>query len=139
MVYSVDIDNMLRYRKGRVSGTIKVEETSISQDEALAMGDIVIAGVPTPKFSVDPKKLKNGCIAVNFSQFANFGDGTEDVATFVPAIGKVTIAMLERNLLRLHSAAIASDAAASARSKCSAVVTAALVAVAAIGVVRALR
>lgn len=139
MVYSVDIDNMLRYRKGRVSGTIKVEETTMSQDEALAMGDIVIAGVPTPKFSVDPKKLKKDCIAVNFSQFSNFGDGTEEVATFVPAIGKVTIAMLERNLLRLHSAAIASDAAASARSKRFAVMAAAFVAVAAVGVVRALR
>ena len=32
----------------------------------------------------------------------NFADGTEDKCAFVPAIGKVTIAMLQRNLLRLH-------------------------------------
>ena len=33
----------------------------------------------------------------------NFADGTEDKCAFVPAIGKVTIAMLQRNLLRLYT------------------------------------
>ena len=33
----------------------------------------------------------------------NFADGTEDKCAFVPAIGKVTIAMLQRNLLRLYA------------------------------------
>jgi len=65
------IANMLIYRKGRVSGTIKVEETAITQDQALSQADIVIAGVPSPKFSIEPTKLKPGCIAVNFSQCAS--------------------------------------------------------------------
>mgnify|MGYP003684108005 FL=1 len=130
---------MLCYRKGRVNGTIKVEETNISQDEALAMGEIVIAGVPSANFSIDPKKLRKGCIAVNFSQYSNFGEGTEEVATFVPAIGKVTIAMLERNLLRLHSAAVASDAAQSARTKRSALAAAVIVASVAYLAMRAFR
>jgi len=104
LVYSVDIDNMLIYRKGRVNGTIKVEETEVTQDEALAAADIVIAGVPHPKFKIEASKEKPGAIAVNFSQFSNFGEGIEEHTTFVPAIGKVTIAMLERNLHRLHMA-----------------------------------
>ena len=82
----------------------QVEETEVTQDEALAAADIVIAGVPHPKFKIEASKVKPGAIAVNFSQFSNFGEGIEEHTTFVPAIGKVTIAMLERNLHRLHMA-----------------------------------
>ena len=41
-------------------------------------------------------------IAINLSQHANLEPAVADVGTLVPAIGKVTIAMLQRNLLRLH-------------------------------------
>jgi len=102
-VYSIDVTGMLEYKKGRVHGTIKVNETALSQDEALRSADIVIAGVPVKSFSVDAAKLKPGCLALNFAPHSNFSEGVEDKCTFVPAIGKVTIAMLERNLIRLQT------------------------------------
>jgi len=102
-VYSVDVTGILTYRKGRIPGTIKVEECTLSTAEALETADIVVAGVPVESFQVEADKLKPGAIAVNFSQFMNFSEGTEERAgSFVPAIGKVTIAMLLRNLLRLY-------------------------------------
>lgn len=113
-VYSIDVSGMLRYTAGSVPGTIKVEETSVAQEEALKQADMVIAGVPSKAFVVKASSLKQGAIAVNFSQHQNFEKGVEETCTLVPAIGKVTIAMLERNLLRLQAnfSAGAADAAA---------------------------
>jgi|TARA_B100000524_G_C23638011_1_gene365647 methylenetetrahydrofolate dehydrogenase (NAD+) len=99
-VFSIDITGMLVYTKGSVDGTIRVEETSMAQEEALASADVVVAGVPSKSFRIDAGKLKPGVLAVNFSHHQNFADGAAEQGTFVPAIGKVTIAMLERNLLR---------------------------------------
>ena len=97
LVYSVDVTGMQIFTKGRVEGTIKVEDTSITVEEALASSTIVIAGVPSKGFSLAPAGIREDAICVNFSQFKNFAEGMEDrVAQYVPAIGKVTISMLER-------------------------------------------
>ena len=37
------------------------------------------------------------------TRYQNFGEGVSELGNLVPAVGKVTIAMLERNLLRLHA------------------------------------
>lgn len=102
-VYSVDVDGMLLYTAGAVPGTIRVSETSVEVANALRAADIVVSGVPAKGFSLPAEALREGAIAINFSQHANFGDGVDARCTFVPAIGKVTIAMLERNLIRLHA------------------------------------
>ena len=103
-VYSVDVTGMLVYSKGRVAGTIKVEDTSVSTAEALASSSIVVSGVPSKSFVIAPSGIRPDAICVNFSQHSNFGEGIEErVQKYVPVIGKVTISMLERNLLRLHA------------------------------------
>lgn len=86
-----------------VHGTIKVEETEKTSAAALASADIVIGGVPVKGFVLAAEGLKPGAICINVSQFMNFGEGTEARCALVPAVGKVTIAILARNLLRLHS------------------------------------
>lgn len=100
-VYSVDEHGMLAYSAGAVAGTIKVEETSLTTDQALAAADIVIGGVPSKNFVIPAAKIREGAICINVSQHMNFGDGTDKRCALVPAVGKVTIAILARNLLRL--------------------------------------
>lgn len=112
-VFSIDVTGMLLYTAGGVAGTIRVEETQVTQDEAYKRADVVVSGVPAKGFSIPAAKLKPGVIAVNISQFQNFGDGVAELGTYVPAVGKVTIAMLERNLLRLHANFHASKASSS--------------------------
>ena len=102
LVYSVDEFGMLVYSAGAVHGAIKVEETSVSPDEALASADIVVGGVPAKAFKLPAEKLKRGAICINVAQHMNFGDGVEAKCALVPAVGKVTIAILARNLLRLY-------------------------------------
>ena len=79
-------------------------ETKVTLEEALALSDIVIAGVPSPKYSLPLATLKAGVIAINFSTFKNFDEaGIQAKASiYVGSVGKVTVSMLSRNLLRLH-------------------------------------
>ena len=64
--------------------------------------DVVISGVPGEKFKFPCQLLRDGAVCVNFSSERNFGPEVKERAgLYVPAIGKVTIAILLRNLLRL--------------------------------------
>ncbi|KAJ3010965.1 hypothetical protein HKX48_007092 [Thoreauomyces humboldtii] len=81
----------------------RVFETKVTLDEALRSSDVVITGVPSPSYKIDTAKLKDGVVAVNFSTAKNFNDDIKSKASiYVPSVGKVTVAMLERNLLRLY-------------------------------------
>lgn len=72
-------------------------------EEILPISDIVITGVPTPSYKVPTRLLREGVIAINFSAFKNFEDNIKEKASiYVPTVGKITIAMLERNLLKLY-------------------------------------
>lgn len=47
--------------------------------------------------------FSDGVVAINFACAKNFGDEIKEKASlYVPTIGKVTTAMLQRNLLRLY-------------------------------------
>ncbi|KAG5721249.1 hypothetical protein E4T56_gene17338, partial [Termitomyces sp. T112] len=55
--------------------------------------------------------LKDGCVCVNVSSEKNFEkDVREKASLYIPTIGKVTILMLLRNLLRLQQYKQASEA-----------------------------
>ncbi|KAI9872248.1 MAG: NAD-dependent 5,10-methylenetetrahydrafolate dehydrogenase, partial [Pleopsidium flavum] len=59
-------------------------------------------GVPGEKFKFPTHLLRDGAVCINFSSEKNFGpDVKEKASIYVPAIGKVTIVVLLRNLLRI--------------------------------------
>jgi methylenetetrahydrofolate dehydrogenase (NAD+) len=104
-VYSIDEFGVLEFHRGEGIKMKKHEifETSITLKDALSQSDIVIGGVPSKSFKIPTNQLKEGVIAVNFSSFKNFEDDiTEKASLYVPSVGKVTVAMLERNLIRLY-------------------------------------
>ncbi|KAJ3181877.1 NAD-dependent 5,10-methylenetetrahydrafolate dehydrogenase [Gaertneriomyces sp. JEL0708] len=104
-VYSVDVDGIMEFHRGEGLKLRKHEvfETSITLPEALARSDVVITGVPTSTYKVDTSLLKDGVVAINFSTAKNFNDDIKEKASiYVPSVGKVTVAMLQRNLLRLY-------------------------------------
>jgi methylenetetrahydrofolate dehydrogenase (NAD+) len=105
LVYSVDENGILEFHRG--SGLLlkkhQVVETQVTLKEALKLSDIVIGGVPSPNYKIQTSDLKEGVIAINFSSFKNFEEDIKTKASiYVPSIGKVTITMLQRNLLRLY-------------------------------------
>ncbi|KAJ3184746.1 hypothetical protein HK101_009832 [Irineochytrium annulatum] len=103
-VYSLDEHGAVEFHRGAGLQLKKHEvfESGTTMEAALAASDVVITGVPSPNFKVDTAKLKEGVVAINFSTSKNFNDDIKTKASiYVPSVGKVTVAMLLRNLLRL--------------------------------------
>jgi methylenetetrahydrofolate dehydrogenase (NAD+) len=105
-VYSVDLDGVQQFTRGQ--GLKKRhhdvhEKPGWGLTDCLPLSDVVISGVPGEKFKVPSDLIRDGAVCINFSSEKNFiGDQVKEKASiYVPAIGKVTIAVLLRNLLRL--------------------------------------
>ncbi|OAL44111.1 NAD(P)-binding protein [Pyrenochaeta sp. DS3sAY3a] len=115
-VYSVDIADVQEFTRG--AGLRKrrhevVEKPGWTLEDCLPRSDVVISGVPGDKYKVPLETMKDGAVCINFSSERNFTPEVKEKASiYVPAIGKVTIAVLLRNLLRLAQNKI--DAAAQA-------------------------
>jgi methylenetetrahydrofolate dehydrogenase (NAD+) len=100
-VFSVDIDSVYLMRRGHMVSPGAGFE---SMEPCVRSSDVVVLGVPSKNFKLDTSLLKSGVIVVNVSQFKNVDEialGEVENATYVPLVGQVTVAMLERNLLRL--------------------------------------
>jgi methylenetetrahydrofolate dehydrogenase (NAD+) len=105
-VYSVDISDVQLFTRGtglkRQHHDVH-EKPGFTLKDCLPLSDVVISGVPGEKFKVPTELIRDGAVCVNFSSEKNF-DGPavkEKASIYVPAIGKVTIAVLLRNQLRL--------------------------------------
>ncbi|KAF2831475.1 NAD(P)-binding protein [Ophiobolus disseminans] len=113
-VYSVDISDVQEFTRGvglRKRRHEVVDKPDWTLDDCLPISDVVISGVPGDKYKVPLEKMRAGAVCINFSSERNFTPEVKEKASiYVPAIGKVTIAVLLRNLLRLAQNRI--DAAA---------------------------
>jgi len=80
-----------------------VHPTKFTLQQCLALSDVVVSAVPSPIYKVKTEWLKDGCLCVNVAADKNFEkDVREKASLYLPAVGKVTILMLLRNLLRLR-------------------------------------
>ncbi|KAH6670614.1 methylenetetrahydrofolate dehydrogenase [Halenospora varia] len=106
-VYSVDLDGIQLFTRGqgikKKHHEVHDQDVSFMVKDCLPISDVVISGVPGASYKVDTNLIRDGAVCINFSSEKNF-DGPaikEKASIYVPAIGKVTIAVLLRNLLRL--------------------------------------
>lgn len=106
-VFSVDITGIVEFSK-RPSKQSKynphhvINPTDLSLEEVLGRSDVVISAVPSQSYKVPTAQLKDGCVCVNVAGEKNFeADVRERASIYVPSVGVMTIAMLQRNLLRL--------------------------------------
>lgn len=104
-VYSVDVTGMQQFTRGtgiKKSKHEVVEKEGWSLADCVPLSDVVISGVPGESFKIPTSLLRDGAVCINFSTEKNFEVDVKDKASiYVPAIGKVTIVVLLRNLLRL--------------------------------------
>ncbi|KAM5534412.1 hypothetical protein V8D89_011879 [Ganoderma adspersum] len=114
-VFSVDIDSIQEYtkrpRQAGVPETAQrkyhprhiVHPATQTLQEVLALSDVVVSAVPSKEYKVKTAWLKDGCVCLNVAADKNFeADVREKASLYLPTIGKVTIMMLLRNLLRLQ-------------------------------------
>lgn len=128
-VYSVDVTGIQKFTRGEGIRKRKHEVEDMNGwglEECLPFCDVVITGVPSDKYKFPCHLLREGAVCVNFSSEKvrhsnttynsiadlqhelqltaeqNFGPEVKEKASiYVPAIGKVTIVVLLRNLLRI--------------------------------------
>jgi methylenetetrahydrofolate dehydrogenase (NAD+) len=100
-VYSVDIDSVYVMRRGHM---VSSGPDFSSLEPCVRVSDVVVLGVPSKTFKLDTALLKPGVIVINVSHFKNVDEAAlaaVEGSTYVPLVGQVTVAVLERNLLRL--------------------------------------
>ncbi|KAK7679914.1 NAD-dependent 5,10-methylenetetrahydrafolate dehydrogenase [Cerrena zonata] len=106
-VYSVDINNIQQFTRGddlseQRHKVIELDSSEYSVEKLAPTCDVIITGVPSDKYKFPTEYVRNGTVVINFSSAKNFNDDIKTkAALYVPSIGKVTISMLLRNLLRL--------------------------------------
>ncbi|EWY93530.1 methylenetetrahydrofolate dehydrogenase (NAD+) [Fusarium oxysporum f. sp. raphani 54005] len=105
-VYSVDVTGVQIFTRGEgiKKARHQVEDKEgWKLEDCLPLSDVVIGGVPVESFKVPTELIRDGAVCINFSSYRNF-DGPaikEKASIYVPSVGKVTIAILLRNLVRL--------------------------------------
>jgi len=101
-VYSVDIDNMCIFRRGK----LEMPPAGMAVEEAVRSADIVILGVPAESYKLDASLIKENAVVINVSTYKNVDEkallAQRPGVRYMGQIGKVTVAMLERNLMRLR-------------------------------------
>ncbi|MCJ1337640.1 hypothetical protein MMC09_002923 [Bachmanniomyces sp. S44760] len=104
-VYSVDAAGVQQFSRGEGLRNRRhevVEKEGWELKHCLPMSDVVISGVPGESFKVPTILLREGAVCINFSSEKNFEPNVKSKASiYVPAIGKVTIVVLMRNLIRI--------------------------------------
>ncbi|KAI0299110.1 NAD-binding protein [Multifurca ochricompacta] len=118
-VFSVDIDSIQEYTKRPSGGggggggggiarqrrayhphhVVRPAPPEFDLARCLALSDVVVSAVPSATYKVPTTALKDGCVCVNVAADKNFEvDVREKASLYIPAVGKVTILMLLRNL-----------------------------------------
>ncbi|WFD36195.1 methylenetetrahydrofolate dehydrogenase (NAD(+)) [Malassezia cuniculi] len=129
-VFSVDIDSIVEFNKrvegsennsteaGKSERVVRAHKENAAarlrsshivracpyQDpkECISKSDVVIGGVPAASYKIPTEWIKENAVCINFSSEKNFEkDVRSRASAYLPAVGKITVSMLQRNLLRL--------------------------------------
>lgn len=98
-VYSVDIDSIYLMKRGQL---LETEETP---ESCVRMSQVVITGVPTKDYRLPTEWIQPDTTVINVASYKNVDEASllaVPGVRYVPLVGKVTVAMLLRNILRLH-------------------------------------
>lgn len=103
-VFSIDVNSIIRFQPygkrppQRCTANMKLED-------CLKESHVIVTGVPHPNFKIPTNSISPGSTVVNVSEFPNVCEESILHRTdmrYVPQIGKVTVAVLEQNLVQLH-------------------------------------
>lgn len=103
-IYSVNIDSILKFLP---NGKVRREHATTTVEQCVRNSSVVVSGVPSNTFKVPTEWISKNATVINVATESNFDEETicneELGVTYVPHVGRVTVAALEYNLMRLHS------------------------------------
>merc|ERR1719446_1099600 len=97
-VYSVDLNGVFLMKRGKI---VDVDE---KQEDIVKKSKIIVTGVPTKDYKLPTDWVQPGTVVINVSHFKNVDEEAllqVPGVKYVPLVGKVTVGMLERNLIRV--------------------------------------
>ena len=100
-VYSVDINSIYLFQGGK----LRKCDDGETPESCVRKSTIVVTGVPTKAYRLPTEWIQPESTVVNVASFKNVDEEKllqVPGVTYVPMVGKVTVAMLERNLMRLY-------------------------------------
>ncbi|RLV91426.1 Methylenetetrahydrofolate dehydrogenase NAD [Spathaspora sp. JA1] len=106
-VYSVDINNIQQFTRGddlseHRHKVIDLDSKEFTLETIAPTCDVIITGVPSENYKFPTELVRHGTVVINFASHKNFNEDIKlKAGLYVPSIGKVTIGILLRNLLRL--------------------------------------
>ena len=102
-VYSIDVNSIYLFR-AKDKRLCKVPNDEETVETCVRKSSIIILGVPVKSYQLPTEWVQPHDVVVNVSSCRNVDEEKLlqiEGVTFVPMVGKVTVAMLERNLIRL--------------------------------------
>eukprot|EP00560_Eucampia_antarctica_P008347 CAMPEP_0197826748 /NCGR_PEP_ID=MMETSP1437-20131217/3657_1 /TAXON_ID=49252 ORGANISM="Eucampia antarctica, Strain CCMP1452" /NCGR_SAMPLE_ID=MMETSP1437 /ASSEMBLY_ACC=CAM_ASM_001096 /LENGTH=376 /DNA_ID=CAMNT_0043427317 /DNA_START=91 /DNA_END=1221 /DNA_ORIENTATION=- len=100
-VYSVDVESIYLFRDGKLHKC-----PGETPESCVRKSSVVITGVPTKDYRLPSEWVNPNSTVINVSSFKNVDEESLlkiEGVVYVPMVGKVTVAMLERNLMRLYN------------------------------------
>jgi methylenetetrahydrofolate dehydrogenase (NAD+) len=105
-VYSIDIDSVYIFRRTDGRGHLEVPPKGTSAETVLRSADIVVLGVPSPTYNLPVSWVKENAVVINVAFHKNVDEkkllAERPGVRYMGQVGKITVSMLERNLLRLY-------------------------------------
>ena len=104
-VYSIDIDSIVRFSP---NGNVRRSSSCMTIEDCVRGSSVIVSGVPSNAFVVPTEWIPDNATAINVAAESNFDELTliDEVVcrgvTYVPHVGRVTVAALEYNLMSLH-------------------------------------
>ena len=102
IVYSIDKDSILKFLP---NGKVRRERTA-TVEQCVRDSSVIISGVPANTFKVPTDWIPSNATVINVAVESNFDEETLSNGfrgiRYVPHVGRVTVAALEYNLMRLH-------------------------------------
>lgn len=102
-VYSVDETSIIQFQSG---GRLRRSSKELTLNDCLRQSSIVVTAVPNENFQLDCSAIANHTTVIDVSENSNVDQEKlfrKRGIQLIPKIGKVTVAALEHNLIRLHS------------------------------------
>jgi len=82
----------------------KLHETTETSESACRKSNVIVLGVPSKSYQLPVDCVSDNTVVINVSSFKCIDEAAllkKTGVVWVPLVGKVTVAMLERNLSRL--------------------------------------
>ena len=100
-VYSINIDSIWQFLP---SGKVRREHSTTTVEQCVKRSSVIVSGVPSNTFKVPNQWIPKNATVINVAAETNFDEEICDETgiTYVPHVGRVTVAALEYNLMSLH-------------------------------------